>query len=184
MLRPGLGPAVQILSLVLSTVAWVIMSISPDARRLSPVKWQILALFTLGEAVSVGFISSFYTFQSVVSAMLTTALATTGVSLYTVLQRNSKYDLSQWGATLSSCGLIFVMYGLIQIFQSVGFLPAGFLPHNDMLYGMIGATLFSFYLAYHTRLIVSGKHTKHQMNEKDYVFGASTFMNLVGRGSG
>ena len=27
---------------------------------------------------------------------------------------------------------------------------------------------FSFYLAYHTKLIVAGKHAKYQMNEKDY----------------
>ena len=57
--------------------------------------------------------------------------------------------------------------------QYSGILPAGFLPYNDALYGLVGATLFSFYLAYHTRLIVAGKHTKYQMNEKDYVFGAS-----------
>lgn len=66
-----------------------------------------------------------------------------------------------------------MLYGLIQLFQMVGIIPAGFLPYNEMLYGMVGACLFSFYLAYHTKLIVAGKHTKYQMNEKDYVFGAS-----------
>ena len=38
---------------------------------------------------------------------------------------------------------------------------------------MLGASLFSFYLAYHTRLIFSGKYnTEYQLNEEDYVFGA------------
>lgn len=174
--RPGLGAAVPIASLIMSTVAWVIMCVSTEARRASPVKWQILALFTIGEALSVGFVSSFYQFRSVVSAMMATALATTGISLYTVYNKNSKFDLSQWGATLSSFGLIFVVYGLIQILQMVGVLPAGFLPYNDMAYGLIGATLFSCYLAYHTKLIVAGKNSKYQMNEKDYIFGASTFV--------
>lgn len=174
--RPGLGAAVPIASLIMSTVAWIIMCVSTEARRASPVKWQILALFTLGEALSVGFVSSFYQFRSVVSAMMATALATTGISLYTVYNKNSKFDLSQWGATLSSFGLIFVVYGLIQILQMVGVLPAGFLPYNDMAYGLIGATLFSCYLAYHTKLIVAGKNSKYQMNEKDYIFGASTFV--------
>ena len=76
---------------------------------------------------------------------------------------------------LNSCGLIFVVYGLIQLLQFTGVLPADFLPYNDMLYGLTGACLFSFYLAYHTKLIVGGKHSKYQMNEKDYVFGASKF---------
>lgn len=113
---PGqMGAMVAVLSLILSTVAWVIASVNLEARRKNPVKWQVLALFTAGEAVSVGFLSSFYTMQSVVSAMLATALAATGVSTYTILNKNSKYDLSQWGATLSSFGLIFVVYGIIQV---------------------------------------------------------------------
>jgi FtsH-binding integral membrane protein len=74
----------------------------------------------------------------------------------------------------TSFGLIFLVYGVIQLLQLTGVLPAGFLPHSDALYGMVGATLFSFYLAYHTKIIVGGKHTKYQMNDKDYVFGAST----------
>ena len=137
------------------------------------MKWQLLALFTLGEAISVGFVSSFYQYRSVITTMLVTALATTGVSVYTAQQRNSKYDLSQLGATLSSVGLLLVLYGMIQILQSTGILPSGFLPYNEMIYGLVGATVFSGYLAYHTKLITAGKLAKYQMNEKDYVFGAS-----------
>jgi FtsH-binding integral membrane protein len=66
------------------------------------MKWRLLSLFTIGEAISVGFLSSFYTFQSVVSAMGATALASLTVSAYTILNQNAKYDLSQWGAGLSS----------------------------------------------------------------------------------
>jgi len=161
------------LSLGLSSIAWIVMSLSVQARRLAPVKWQLLTLFTLGEAISVGFISSFYKFPSVVSAMLATAVATVSVSLYTVRQKNPKYDLSQWGATLSSFGMMFLVYGIVALLMQLGVLPAGLLPYSDMLYGLMGATLFSFYLAYHTKLIVAGKHSKYQMNEKDYVFGAS-----------
>jgi len=67
------------------------------------------------------------------------------------------------------------VYGVIQLLQMLGVLPPNFLPYNDALYGLVGACLFSFYLAYHTKLIVAGKHSKYQMNEKDYVFGASKF---------
>jgi protein lifeguard len=169
----GLGAFVPIVSLVLSTIAWIVMSISTQARRVAPMKWQLLALFTIGEAISVGFVSSFYNFRSVAMTMMVTALATTSISVYTVRQRNSKYDLSQWGATLSSFGLIMVIYGIVQILQYVGVLPAGFLPYNEKLYGLVGATLFSGYLAYHTKTITAGKDAKHQMNENDYVFGAS-----------
>lgn len=166
-------------SLLVSTVAWFICCISEDARRKSPLKWQMLVLFTLGEAISVGFISSFYKFRSVMSAMLATGLATAMVSIYTARQSNPKYDLSQWGSSISSCGLIFLAYGLEQVLELVGVLPKGFLPYNDMLYCLFGACLFSFYLAYHTKLIVAGKNAKYQMSEKDYVFGASKYDFVV-----
>jgi hypothetical protein len=56
----------------------------------------------MGEAISVGFLSSLYQFQSVVLAMGATAVASITVSLYTIYQSNPNYDLSQWGASLSS----------------------------------------------------------------------------------
>jgi protein lifeguard len=180
MRRPGLGAMVPALSLLMSTIAWIIVCVSPAARRSAPTKWQILALFTIGEAVSVGFISSVYKARSVLCACLATALATTSISVYTANQKNPKYDLSQWGATLSSLGLIFLAFGLLQMLQILGVVPAGFIPLSDMAYSMLGATLFSGYLAYHTKLIVGGQSAKHQMSEQDYVFGASTFYESCG----
>ena len=53
----------------------------------------------------------------------------------------------------------------------IGTIPP-ILPYNDALFSMVGACLFSFYLAYHTKLIVGGKHSKYQFSDKDYVFGA------------
>lgn len=173
------GRAVLMGSLVLSTVAYMFMCTSERARRESPLKWRLLALFTAGEALSVGFISSFYTFQSVLSAMMATSVATLSVTMYTLMQKNPKYDLSLWGRGLSSAAMIFLVYGVIHLLELFGILPAGFLPYSEVLYSLFGSVLFSFYLAYHTRLIVSGKHTKFQLNEKDYVFGAMSLYNDI-----
>jgi hypothetical protein len=54
-----------------------------------------------------------------------------------------------------------------------------FLLHHHQVYGIVGATLFSFYMAYHSRYIVGGTSAHHVMNEKDYVFGAMTLYNDV-----
>lgn len=173
--QPGWGLAIPLLSFVASTIAWTLMYSSTEARRSSPLKWQLLSVFTLGEALMVGFLSSFYTPKSVMASLFATTVAAGGVSMYTILNRNSKRDFSQWGMTLSSIGLAFVAYGFMTVLMYAGILPKGFLPYQESVYGLLGATLFSFYLAYHTRTIVTGKHTKHQMNEKDYVFGASKY---------
>jgi FtsH-binding integral membrane protein len=102
------------------------------------------------------------------------------VSMYTITQQNPKYDLSQWGATLSSWMSILLVYLLIGVAQNVGWLPAGFLPYSDMLYSLFAVCLFTLFLAHHTKLIVGGKHSKYQMNDKDYVFGAmALYVDIV-----
>jgi len=180
MRTPGSSAAiVPMISLVLSSICWYWMCLSPTVRRESPKKWTLLTLFTLGEAISVGFLSSFYKLSSVVSAMGATALATGAISLYTILQKNPYYDLTQWGAGLSACGVIFLVYGLLGLLQMTGVLPSGFLPYTDMAYSMIGSCLFAMYLAYHTRLVVGGKHAKFCMSDKDYVFAAMMLYNDV-----
>ncbi len=171
---------VPLMGVALSTIAWFRVVISPQARQKAPNKWWWLSIFTVGEAVSIGAISSLYKLRSVVTAMGATALATVTVSMYTILQQNAKYDLSQWGAALSSWTMILLVYGLIGLAQTVGWIPAGFLPYSDMLYSCFAVFLFTLYLAYHTKLIVGGKHAKYRMNDKDYVFGAmALYVDIV-----
>lgn len=171
---------IPLMGVFASTIAWFRVAISPKARQQSPNKWWWLTIFTVGEAVSVGAISSLYKLRSVITAMGVTALATVTVSMYTIAQKNPKYDLSQWGATLASWTTILLLYLLIGLAQNTGWLPAGFLPFSDMLYSVFAVFLFTLYLAYHTKLIVGGKHAKYQMNDKDYVFGAmALYVDIV-----
>jgi len=175
----GRGRFVPMTSLLISTIAFSIMSASEDARRKAPRKWQLLTIFTLGESVAIGFIASLYSSKNVISAMMATAVGTISVTLYTLMNRNPKRDLSQWGATLSSVGTIFIVYSMIHLLSLFGILPENFLPYNESIFCFIGASLFSVYLAYHTRLIVSGKYTKYQMNRKDDAFGAMLLYNDI-----
>ena len=68
--------------------------------------------------------------------------------------------------------MIFIFYGIIHALSMIGVLPQNFLPYSETLYSMLGTSLFTMFLAYHTRLVISGKHSKYQLNDKDYVFGA------------
>jgi len=70
--------------------------------------------------------------------------------------------------------LVLCFAGLLRLFFG------DFIPISNVMYSSLGAVLFSFYLAYHTRLIVGGKNNKYQMNEKDYVFGAmALYMDII-----
>ena len=172
--------ALSLGGILLSTISWFTVCASPTARRQSPQKWWWLTLFTIGEAISVGCVSSLYDFKSVVLAMGATAVATITVSAYTIFQSNPKYDLSQWGTTLSSWAMILLVYILVGMLQSAGIIPFELVPFNDMIYSAFASILFSVYLAHHTKLIVGGKHAKYRMNEKDYVFGAmALYVDIV-----
>jgi protein lifeguard len=158
--------------ILLSTVAWFRMAAHPEARQKSPDKWWWMAAFTFGEAVSLGCLSSLFKLQSVLLAMGATTIATITVSAYTILQRNAKYDLSQWGATLSSWAMALLVFLVVGLAQELNWLPFKLIPYTDMAYSLFATFLFSLFLAHHTKLIVGGKHSKYRMNEKDYVFGA------------
>ena len=140
------------------------------------MRWPLLFAFTVGESIAVGFISSLYAYSSVIKAIVMTSMATLSVTLYTLLQNNPKYDLSQSGRALSGISIVFLLLGLMRVLELSGVLPYGFLPYSAAIFG---AGLFSLYLAHHTRLIVSGKSAKYQMNEKDYILGAMSLYSDI-----
>jgi FtsH-binding integral membrane protein len=180
MLYSQAGRKVPLLGLLISTIAWWIALSSEQTRQSSPMRWPILLAFTAGESIAVGFISSVYNYNTVLKAVLGTGISTLSVTAYTLLQKNPKYDLSQWGRALSGLGMAFLLYGLIHVLELFGILPRGFLPYTEAIYSILGAGLFNLYLAHHTRLIVSGKSSKYQMNEKDYILGAmSVYSDII-----
>jgi FtsH-binding integral membrane protein len=172
--------AVPLIGLLISTIAWWITLSSEEIRQTSIMRMPLLIAFTIGQSIAVGFISSAYAYSSVIKAMVTTAAATLSVTIYTLVQKNPKYDLSQWGRALSGLGMAFLLYGMIHVLELFGILPHGFLPYSEAMYSILGAGMFSLYLAHHTRLIVSGKSAKFQLNEKDYILGAmSVYSDII-----
>lgn len=177
MLYTNTGRKIPLIGLLISSVSLVLSTMSGIGQ--SSWRWPLFFAFTIGQSIPVGFISSLYAYKTVIKAMCTTAAVTGGITLYTVLQKNPKYDLSQWGRALSGLGMAFLFYGAIRILELFGVLPYGFLPYSEAIYCIFGAGLFSLYLAHHTRLIVAGKSAKYRMNEKDYILGAMTLYSDI-----
>jgi hypothetical protein len=68
------------------------MDSDPKTRRTAPAKWWLLGLYTLGQAISVGFLSSLYHFRYYVKAMGAMAIASITLFMYTILQNNLDYS--------------------------------------------------------------------------------------------
>merc|ERR1711933_231539 len=111
---------IPLIGFVLSAIAFSILLSSESIRQTSPLKWSLLIAFTIGESITVGFISSLYAYNSVIKAMVACAMATFTITLYSMLQTNPKYDLSQWGRVLGGLGVAFVLYGFIHVLELFG----------------------------------------------------------------
>lgn len=101
MLYTNSGRKMPMLGLIVSSIALFFAMASETTRQSSPMRWPLFAAFTIGQSIPVGFIASLYAYGTVIKAMMTTAAATIAITLYTVWQKNPKYDLSQWGRALS-----------------------------------------------------------------------------------
>lgn len=104
-----------------------------------------------------------------------------------VFETHQSTNDDSFSCATRSWAVILLSYLIVGLCQESGILPKGFIPYNEMLYSGFAACLFSAFLAYHTKLIVAGKHSKYRMNEKDYVYGAmalysdviNIFLNLL-----
>lgn len=44
------------------------------------------------------------------------------------------------------------------------------------MYSLSGSILFSVYLAYDTKMLVSGEHSKFELDPQEHVYGACKFL--------
>ena len=150
------------ISLAVSFAAMIIFACFPSLMRSYPLNYCILLLFTCAEGLFIGIISSQYTVQSVVIALVTVTAIALALSLFAF---QTKIDFTGLGPYLMVGCLVLLIFGFVLIF----------FPGNSIaqkVYCGIGALLFSLYLVYDTQLIVGGNHRKNQFSVDDYAVAA------------
>lgn len=108
MLYTNSGRKIPMIGLLISSISLVLSTLSGIGQ--SPWRWPLFFTFTIGQAVPVGFISSLYAYETVIKAMTVTSAVTGSITLYTLLQKNPKYDLSQWGRSLAGRKLCIILF--------------------------------------------------------------------------
>lgn len=140
-----------------------------QAARSFPTNYLCLFVFTVFEAVVLGFITAKYETHSVLLAGGLTAAVFFGLTAYACF---TKKDFTGLGPYLFAvlCGLVIWSFVMI-------FLPAGEL--TTKAFAGIGALLFCCYIVYDTQLIIGGRH-KHQFEIDEYVFAAlNIYLDIV-----
>merc|ERR1712179_350062 len=126
-----------------------------------PANFLLLALFTVAEAVMLGLASMRYETDAVIIAAGITAVI---VFALTVFAFQTKIDFTMMSGILICVLLVFVLFGLIAMF-----LPQSRTLH--MVWGAIGALIFSIYLVYDTQMMMGGDH-KYSLSPEEYIFAA------------
>jgi len=152
------------------------ISFCANAGRKFPTNYCLLFGFTVLEAVTIGFVTAFYTAEAVLLALATTAIVFGALTAYACC---TKSDFTGWGpylycalSALVCFSFMVLMFGLIFGFARLRAL------HLILAFG--GAILFSFFIVYDTQMIVGGKHKKYQFEVDEYVFAAlNLYLDII-----
>lgn len=154
--------------MVISLVAVVAVSCCfQKVARKVPYNYVFLLLVTVCEAVMVGFVCALYTAESVMLALLETAVIFFGLTFYAC---TTKSDFTGFGAYLAAA-----LWGLLATS-----IVALFIPGFQALCAGAGAILFSFYIVFDTQMICGGKHKQGSFGVDDYVFAAlNIYLDII-----
>lgn len=151
------------ISLAIMIVCMIALACCGEVRRKFPTNVILLGLFTLAEGFMLGCSASRYNADAVLMAVGITAAICLALTLFAF---QTKWDFTIMG------GMLFVLLIVVFIFGIVAIIMRDKIV--SLIYGCVGALLFSFYLIYDTQLMMGGKH-KYSISPEEYIFAA---MNL------
>nr|CAB3250887.1 protein lifeguard 1 [Phallusia mammillata] len=148
---------------------YIMLVCCPTYRRKHPTNIILLMIFTLVFSYMVGTIASFYTTRSVVIALGTTVLVCGSIIAFSM---QTKFDFTKCSGLLLVLLWVLILFGFITIFTY-------YRPwYLDVVYGALGALVFSLFLAFDTQLIMGGK--RYELDPEEYVYGAlNLYIDIV-----
>jgi len=167
--HPTVAMVLMFVSLAGSISLMCVFACYPQTMRRSPTNYIILLLFTLCEAVLIGFICLNYTLNSILVAVGVTAFIVLSMTLFAC---QTKVDFTGFGPYLFAASMCLMGFGFLFMIGSMaglGAMPA--FQTLNLVYACAGALLFSFYIVFDTQLIVGGKYHM-QFSVDDYAAAA------------
>lgn len=148
----------------------IALSCCGNVRRKYPTNLILLAAFTAAEAYLMGAISATYDTNSVLIAFGVTTAVCASLAIFSV---QTKYDFTTCGAGLFAALMVFTVMGILMlIFRGSQSMVL------QVLYGSIGALLFSVYLVYDIQMMAGGR--KNSLSPDEYITAAlSIYLDVV-----
>uniref|UniRef100_A0A8D0BR07 Protein lifeguard 2 n=1 Tax=Salvator merianae TaxID=96440 RepID=A0A8D0BR07_SALMN len=152
-------------------ITYLILACCSGPRRYFPWNLILLSIFTLSMAYLTGMLSSYYDTKSVLLCLGITALVCLSVTIFSF---QTKYDFT-------SCqGMLFVML-MVLFFSGIILailLPFKYVPWLQVIYAVLGAVLFTMFLAFDTQLLMGNR--RYAMSPEEYIFGAlNIYLDII-----
>jgi len=164
-------PSLYMASYLMFFSTYIALSCCGDLRRQFPWNIILLVLFTLSMAFMMGFVSSFYNTKSVVLCLGITSLVCLSVTIFSF---QSKIDITSCQGVLFSLCIVML---LCAITLSI-VVPFGYVPWLHALYAVMGAILFTLFLAFDTQLLLGNK--RFTISPEEYVFATlSIYLDII-----
>eukprot|EP00930_Biecheleria_cincta_P015856 TRINITY_DN13082_c0_g1_i1.p1 TRINITY_DN13082_c0_g1~~TRINITY_DN13082_c0_g1_i1.p1 ORF type:complete len:261 (+),score=52.25 TRINITY_DN13082_c0_g1_i1:67-849(+) len=176
--NPSLVMGLMVLSLVATCSTMCVFTCCPDTMRKTPTNYIVLTIFTLAEAVMVGFISSTYTKESVLMVLAVTVLVALGLTLFAC---QTTYDITGLMPYFVALSMVLCGFGMVLWIGSMcGLAGSPAFQGMRLLYAFGGALLFSGFIVLDTQMIVGGKHSKYSFSLDDYCMAAiSLYLDII-----
>uniref|UniRef100_G3P0S1 Glutamate receptor, ionotropic, N-methyl D-aspartate-associated protein 1b (glutamate binding) n=1 Tax=Gasterosteus aculeatus TaxID=69293 RepID=G3P0S1_GASAC len=147
------------LSYAVFFVSVCVISCCGSFRRRHPWNLVALSILTLSMSYMVGMIASFHDTDSVVMAVGITAVVCFTVVVFSL---QTKYDFTSCYGVLFVCLIVLIVFGILCIVIRNRIL--------HIVYGGLGALLFTCFLAVDTQLLLGNKELS--LSPEEYVFAA------------
>uniref|UniRef100_A0A1B6D3N7 Uncharacterized protein n=1 Tax=Clastoptera arizonana TaxID=38151 RepID=A0A1B6D3N7_9HEMI len=162
------NPAMWWLALIVMFVTLISMACCGDVRRKAPMNFIFLGLFTFAQSFLLGCAASIYDRDTVLLAVGICTIVTLGLTIFAF---QTKIDFTMMGGILFVAVLILFVFGILTMFFNG--------PLIKLIYGCVGALIFSVYIIYDTQLMMGGDH-KYSISPEEYVFAAlNLYMDIV-----
>ncbi|KAG9257772.1 transmembrane BAX inhibitor motif-containing protein [Emericellopsis atlantica] len=142
----------------------IFMGLTYWKRKSYPTNLLFLSLFTLTEAYAISVIVSFYKSSIVLNAVFLTA----GIFIFlTAFACQTKYDFTSWMPYLFGALWGLMLFGFMSIFFTYS-------STAELVYGGIGALVFSAYILVDTQLVM-----RHHHVEEEIAAAISLYLDII-----
>jgi len=157
------------IAMVITLVCIIAMACCEGVRRKFPTNITFLGIFTAAEGFMLGSLAARFDTQAVLIAVGITCGVTLGLTLFAF---QTKWDFTACGGMLCAILMIFMLFGIIVAFIGIGKIMM-------IVYGSIGALIFSLYIVYDTQLMMGGKH-KYALDPEEYIFASlNLYLDII-----